>query len=282
MEIYVIDFYIRILEMHKLTILSWNTLFAGRDGKEGHRAAQQIQQINALNPDVFLMQEAKDFEENGFKSLFSLEQNIGMRGFMSVAPETGQNLIIFIRDPLVPVRFESNSSGFHHTLATLEVRLPGLEKNITFINTHMCPVSAAYRYREAAILALQSDGEKLTLIAGDFNSASPHDPEPNDWNSLPPQHQARYLSGNLKNIDQHVLAMLEKSGWTDIGHKLDPLKTPTVPTLNYLSSEFPTMRCDYFLASTALASGAAHYQVIRNDCTGGASDHYPILATFEV
>ena len=46
--------------------------------------------------------------------------------------------------------------------------------------------------------------------------------------------------------------------------------------------EFAVMRCDYVLASQALAAVAAPYQVIRNPVTDRASDHYPVLARFEV
>ncbi len=45
---------------------------------------------------------------------------------------------------------------------------------------------------------------------------------------------------------------------------------------------FATMRCDYFLASQALAAHAQSYEVIRNKASDMASDHYPVLATFEV
>jgi endonuclease/exonuclease/phosphatase family metal-dependent hydrolase len=42
------------------------------------------------------------------------------------------------------------------------------------------------------------------------------------------------------------------------------------------------MRCDYVMASKSLASHAASYEVIRTPPTDMASDHYPVLATFEV
>jgi exonuclease III len=46
--------------------------------------------------------------------------------------------------------------------------------------------------------------------------------------------------------------------------------------------EFAVMRCDYVLALQALAAVAASYQMIRNPMTDRASDHYPVLARFEV
>lgn len=266
----------------KLTVLTYNTLFAGHDGSDDRRAQAQIGLINELRPDVFLMQEAKGFEASGGAWLHALEQQIGMRGFLALAPRTGQNLAIFIREPLHAVGFEADGVHFHHATATLRVALPGSNQQITFISAHLCPNGPVVRLREAAYLAVQAAPDKLTLITGDFNSASPHDAEPADWPTLAAHHRARYLAADLKGIDRSVLSNLEAAGWVDLGHQLDPLKTPTVPTAAYRDVEFATMRCDYLLASKALAAHATSYQVIRNAVTDAASDHYPVLATFEV
>ena len=104
-----------------LTVLTYNTLFAGRDADDERRAQAQIGLITELNPDVFLMQEAKGFDANGGAWLYALEQKIGMRGFLAIAPRTGQNVAIFIREPLRPVNFEADGAHFHHALATLRV-----------------------------------------------------------------------------------------------------------------------------------------------------------------
>lgn len=268
--------------MSELTVLTYNTLFAGRDDGDDRRARAQIRLINDLRPDVFLMQEAKGLEANGGAWLHALEQQIRMRGFLAIAGRTGQNIAIFIREPLLPCSFDTDDVHFHHTLATLKVALPDNPVPITFISAHLCPKGRQIRRREAAHLAVEAAADRLALLAGDFNSASPHDPEPHDWDSLAPHHRSRYLADDLRGIDQSVLAHLEAAGWVDLGHRLDPAGTPTVPTAAYRHAEFATMRCDYLLASQALATRARNYQVIRNDITDTASDHYPVLATFEL
>jgi exodeoxyribonuclease-3 len=65
------------------------------------------------------MQEAKGFDAAGGTLLFALEARIGMRGFLAVAPRTGQNVAIFVRDPLIPLAFEADGNNFHHALAML-------------------------------------------------------------------------------------------------------------------------------------------------------------------
>ncbi len=263
----------------KLTVLTYNTLFGGRDGADDHRAQAQINLINELKPDVFLMQEAKGFDANGCAWLHELETGIGMRGFLAIAPRTGQNLAIFIREPLRPVSFEVDGANFHHALATLKAALPD-SRTVTFITAHLCPNGTAVRRREAAYLAVHAAPGNLTLITGDFNSASPHDPEPGGFDTLPTQHRARYLADDLRTADRSVLAHLEAAGWVDIGHALDGAGVPTVPTAGFIGTEFAVMRCDYLLASKALASKATSYKVIRTPVTDTASDHYPILAEF--
>lgn len=266
----------------KLTVLTYNTLFAGRDGSNEHRAQAQIGLINDVKPDVFLMQEAKGFDANGGAWLYALEQQIGMRGFLAIAPRTGQNVAVFIREPLRPVSFEADGAHFHHALATLKVALPDNDKQITFISAHLCPNGPEVRRREAAYLAVQAAPDKLTLLTGDFSSASPHDPEPEGFDILAAHHRARYLADDLRTADRSVLAHLEAAGWVDVGHARGGSSAPTVPTAGFTRTEFATMRCDYLLASQALAAHAQSYRVIRNEASDMASDHYPVLATFEV
>lgn len=265
-----------------LTVLTYNTLFAGLDGSDDTRARAQVELVNELRPDVFLMQEAKGFDANGGAWLYALEQRIDMRGFLAIAPRTGQNVAIFIRTPLRALSFEADGANFHHTLATLKVAVPGSELPVTFISAHLCPNGPEVRRREAAYLGVQAAPDRLTLITGDFNSASPHDPEPEDWTALAPHHRARYVADDLRGLDRSVLAHLEAAGWVDLGHRFDAAATPTVPTAGYRDVEFATMRCDYLLASHALAAKARSYQVIRNAITDAASDHYPVLAIFEL
>lgn len=263
----------------KLTVLTYNTLFGGRDGSDDRRARTQIDLINELKPDVFLMQEAKVFDANGGCWLYALESGINMRGFLAVAPRTGQNVAIFIRQPLRPVSFDVDGANFHHTLATLKVALPD-GRNVTFMSVHLCPNGPVVRRRETAYLAVHAAPEDLTLIAGDFNSASPHDPEPEGFDVLAAHHRARYLADDLRTADRSVLAHLEGAGWVDVGYALGGSNVPTVPTAGFTGTEFAVMRCDYILASKSLAAQAMTYKVIRNPTTDMASDHYPVLAEF--
>lgn len=266
----------------KLSVLTYNTLFAGQDGDDDRRMTTQVALIDDLAPDIFLMQEASGFDAGGHARLHAFETRIGMRGFLAVAPRTGQNTAIFIREPLKPISFESDGANFHHALATLTVALPGTERPLTLMSAHLCPNGADIRRREAAHLAVNAGPDRLALPAGDFNSLSPRDPEPADFADLPPHHRSRYLADDLVTADRSVIAKLEAAGWVDVGHRLGASAVPTVPATGFAGTEFATMRCDFVLTTQAMAGGAASYEVVRAPVTDIASDHYPILASFEI
>lgn len=247
----------------KLTALTYNTLFAGRGG-------------------AFLMQEAKNFDAGGGALLHAYEAKIGMQGFLAIAPRTAQNVAIYIRDPPMPLSFEADGANFHHALASLHVSLPDDHHPLMFISAHLCPNGAVIRRREAAYVAVQASPDSLALLAGDFNSAWPHDPNPQGFEVLPAHYRARYLASDFRTADRSVLAHLEAAGWVDIGHALDNTIAPTVPTAGFADTEFATMRCDYEMAMRDLAAYARSYEVIRTPETDMASDHYPVLATFKI
>lgn len=265
----------------QLKVLTYNTLFAGRDGTDARRAATQIDLLRELEPDVFLMQEARGFDANGGSWLYDMEHLLQMRGFLALAPRTRQHLAIFIRHPLRPLSFERDPFNFHHSVASLKVALPGIEQPLNLTSVHLCPNGVDVRRREAAYLAVQAIPGEYRLLAGDFNSASPHDPEPQGLDLLAAHYRIRYASDG-RHADRTVLAMLETAGWVDVGHLLQSEPIATVPTASFTDAEFAQMRCDYILATPALASRAVSYQVIRTPATGSASDHYPVLATFEL
>ena len=264
----------------RLKLLSYNTLFGGFDGNQRHRADAQIRIITDIQPDILFIQEAKGFDQNGHHYLFELERTLDMRAFLAKAPVTGQNIAIFIREPITTVSLTIDDVHFHHVMISLKVHLPTVNQFLSLTAVHLCPISAELRRKEVAYLANTLRNEELMLIAGDFNSMSPHDPEPQDWQSLPSYHRSRYFADDLQGIDRSVLSYLEAAGWVDVGHTFDPAKTATVPTKAYQDAEFPTMRCDHVLVSKSLFSHVSSYAVIRDETTDFASDHYPILTTF--
>lgn len=262
-----------------MKVMSWNTLYGGLDGDDDRRFRLQAEVIRTLKPDVLLLQEAKRFEADGSRRLFEVEQAIGMRGFLALVPHTGQNTAVFACPDVEPVSFSSDSVHFHHAAAMATLRVPGFARPITFISVHLCPVGVPMRLIEAANLVPSAAPKGWVLVAGDFNSISPHDAEP-DWGELSFHHRARYTGPDGKMVDRRVLETLEGAGYVDLAYKLGEHATPTVPGAAFPHAEFVPFRADYFLASAALSHCIKSYSVIRDERTDQASDHYPIVAKF--
>jgi exodeoxyribonuclease-3 len=266
---------------NSMKVMSYNTLFGGWDGDDDRRFKLQREVIAETHPDILLLQECKHFDFNGNRRLYQVEEALGMRGFLAVTPRTGQNTAVLVRSGIKPVAFQSDADHFHHVAAIVTLEVPSFDQPITFVSVHLCPNGPHVRLVEAAYLVNYADPNRWTLVAGDFNSVSPLDPEPSDWDSLPKHHRARYLSADGKASDRSVLQSLYSAGYVDIAGRLKRNLDSTVPGAAFKNTEFVPFRSDYFLASDVLAEKAVSYAVIKNDKTAAASDHYPIVAEFQ-
>ena len=264
-----------------MRVMSYNMLLGGWDGDDNRRFRLQCEVVAETQPDILLLQEGKQFDLNGGRRLYEVEEALGMRAFLASAPRTGQNTAILVRPGIKPVAFETDGHHFHHAAAIATLRVPGFDQPITFISVHLCPNGPQVRLVEAAYLVNYAAPNRLRLVAGDFNSVSPLDPEPSDWESLPKHHRARYLSADGKASDRSVLQSLYSAGYVDIAARFKRNLEPTVPGAAFQGTEFVSFRSDYFLASDALAQKAVSYKVLKNDTTAAASDHYPIVAEFQ-
>lgn len=192
----------------QLTVLTYNTLFAGRDGADDRRAQAQIGLINELKPDVFLMQEAKGFDANGGVWLYALEGAHRNARFPRCRPAHRATRRHLHSRAAAPDKLRGRWRPFPPRPRQLKAALPDTDQQITFVSAHLCPNGAKVRRREAAYLAVQAAPDRLTLLTGDFNSASPHDSEPAGLDALPAHHRVRYLADDLRTADRSALARL--------------------------------------------------------------------------
>ncbi len=264
-----------------MKVMSYNTLFGGFDGNDGKRFDAQMQLISEVQPDILLVQELKGYTGDGMKRLFKMEERINMRGFIAPALHTGQNTGVFVRPSLKPVSVEIDSEHFHHAVVMATLIIPGSAKQLTVISAHLCPFGPQVRMREAAYLVNYADESAYTLVAGDFNSVSSHDPDPSGLAELPSRFRARYVTSD-GTTDRSVLKAFYQAGFVDIAFMFGKHIEPTVPATNFKGTEFVPFRSDYILATKALSETAASYSVIKNLLTDMASDHYPVLGEFKL
>jgi endonuclease/exonuclease/phosphatase family metal-dependent hydrolase len=263
-----------------MKIMTWNTLFGGFDGSDDRRYQLILEVVRNERPDVLLLQELKGYDANGGSRLFQTEQALGMRGLIGLAPHTGQHTAVFFKPGIEPVSFEVDAVHFHHAASIAKLQLPGVEEPITFASVHLCPNSPRVRWREAGYLVNLADPSRLALVAGDFNSVSPHDPEPIGWANLAAHYRSRYVLPGSETADRETLATFYHHGFIDVAHRLGRTAESTAPCKAFLASEFIPFRCDHMVTTPRLAGKALDYRVIKNAHTDSASDHYPIVVEF--
>jgi endonuclease/exonuclease/phosphatase family metal-dependent hydrolase len=266
----------------RLRIATYNVLNGGHDGADPRRLERALAVLVRAEADIVLLQEARGFERDGSRLLFDAERQLGMRGQLAGAPHTGQHTAVFTAPTLTLRSFVSDSVHFHHAAAVAEVSLPDSGQELTVASVHLSPTSPHARLAEAGHLAALAAPDRRAIIGGDFNSPGPTDPEPPDWDRLPPHFRVRYLDDQGATSDRRALALLAAAGFTDIGEELGARAEATVPTAGFPASEFVPFRSDHVLVGPALAGRAISHAVLRDDITDHASDHYPVVVELDL
>lgn len=262
-----------------MRIVSYNILEGGF-GKKGERLDQIIDLVKDLSPDILGIAEAKGWGNAGQKTLYRVEQALGMRGFLG-GSTTGFNTAIFIKPPLHPIRFESDTQNFYHGMSWLTFEKPNSAPwNAAVV--HLDPFSPDARRIETSHLVARVRAKGRTLIMGDFNSPSAFDVDKGIVNKktmedLPARYRLRY---GWWEADGSALANVERAGFVDLYRRLEE-EDPgyTVPT--EMGNNEGGMRLDYIFASDDIAQKATACTIVKNKISALASDHYPLMADID-
>lgn len=267
---------------HSLRVMTYNILNGGQDNHEHERFGRILSLIAEQCPHVLVLQEAMYFDQQGGKLLHEAERSLGLRGFLANA-SSGQHVAIFVHPALLVYSYEIDSLHFHHALARLRLLLPDGE-HFTVLGAHLCPHGSLNRLSEVQrIVNYARQGEKVVL-AGDLNNLDHYRDHSLTIASLPDHYRARHLlPGKSLEVDTRVTKTIEAVGFIDIARKFHSDDLPTAPTsLNTAGAEFDNMRVDYIYATPPLAELATGCTVVRSDETNSASDHYPVVADFDI
>jgi exonuclease III len=261
--------------------MTWNTLFAGFDGSDDKRRRLQFEVIREINPDILLLQEARNFQTDDNRLLMETEIALGMRGVLGIAPKTGQNVAVFYRNDIELVSRQVDDIHFYNVACIVEFKIPEIDAVVTMSNVHLCHSQPNIRWDEARVLSQYADSSKLVLLAGDFNAVSLYDAEPLGWKTLPAHFKERHFLPGAALADRETMAILDRAGFVDIAYHFKKNNENTVPCMGTAKSEFVPFRCDYVLATPKLAAKVKSYTVIKDQTTDIASDHYPIVVEFK-
>jgi endonuclease/exonuclease/phosphatase family metal-dependent hydrolase len=264
-----------------MRVMTWNLFNGGQDAPDRGRLARIVDIVRRAQPHVAVFQEARDFHVGGQRLLHQLEEDLDMRGFLAVAA-SGYHLAAYVQRSRDVTYCEFDAEHFHHALLRLGVTLiDGSQMHV--LGAHLHPRGSATRLAEAQRVVNLVPAADRTVVVGDLNSLDHHRDHTQLLAELPPEYRARYtLGGDDTVADTRVTQTLEAAGLVDLGYHLAE-DGDTFPTgLDDLSREVAKMRLDYIYASEELAALAVDIRVITSPEIKRASDHYPVVADFDL
>jgi endonuclease/exonuclease/phosphatase family metal-dependent hydrolase len=237
--------------------------------------------VRAANPDVLGITEANGFEDG--KRMRAAEGAFGLKGILGRA-ETGFHVALFVKPGMTVEASGAEFYPFFHAAHWARIRLDK-DRSFTAVVAHLNPFSPNQRLAEVRVLCRHAVPGERALVMGDFNCMAPGDEIDASVLALPRNILARFVkeAGDPVEFDRREIALAEWAGFVDVYRKLHPKKPGwTLMTTRFAAALRSRMRLDYMLATPRLAQRAASAEVIETDESRRASDHYPLMATFNL
>ncbi|MEM1296141.1 MAG: endonuclease/exonuclease/phosphatase family protein [Verrucomicrobiota bacterium] len=237
--------------------------------------------MKAQDADVVLLQELNKYTPE------MLEEDAKFWGHPHtiLLKEDGFPTGITSRYPIEDI--QKTLEGFHHGLIRAKI------KDIYFYCIHLHPGNWEVRNREINLILEEIKGlpEGADIIlAGDFNTFSPHDETYYSHGLLEPFFEKLDENPNAKNLrdsklDYSVLQILMDAGFTDLEalmRKDDYQFTGSFPTLIEKPGEHGELRrLDYVFTNSELTHRVRSASIIADETTQVLSDHLPVIVDFE-
>ncbi len=274
-----------------LRVLTYNLLEGGRDRTMGDRTEPIVEAMRELTPDVAAFIEANGFDQAERRRVF--EDATKMQAFVTPAG-SGFHVAILVANGLEVESHGPEHGKFFHAAGSVVIDLPGkavkgsstVARRLTVVAAHLDPFSPEARLAEARILARHANPQERVLLMGDFNELPPEDAADPSIRQLPRRILARHVGVPVQGdgaIDTRAHDLLRWAGFQDVYRKLNARKPGwTLLTTRFAAELRSRMRIDFIYATEKLASKATRCEVIESDATRRASDHYPIVAEFDV
>jgi endonuclease/exonuclease/phosphatase family metal-dependent hydrolase len=263
--------------MQKLRVMTYNIF----EGAAGERLGILASVVKSAQPDVLGVTEANGFDDA--KRLAEVEKALGMKGHI-IKAHTGFHVGLFTTEKWKVEAHGHEFAPFFHAAMWGRIRIDA-SRTLTVVVAHLNPFSPAARLDEIRALCRHAIPGERVVVMGDFNCMSPGDPIDESVMELPKSILARFVKegADPAEFDRREIALLEWTGFVDVYRKLNPKKPGwTLMTTRFGASLRSRMRIDYLFASPRFAQRAVEADVIESDESRRASDHYPLVATFDL
>lgn len=262
-----------------LRVLAYNVWYGFT--KVPDRKPLWLEWMKAQEADVVLLQELNQYTPEKL----SEDAKSWNHPHTVLLKEKGFPTGITSRYPLEDV--QKTLEGFHHGLIRAKIQ------GIYYYCIHLHPSNWEVRTREIKLIV--KDIKRLPegadiILAGDFNTFSPHDKEFYSHGLLEPffaKLDERDKALNLRNgqLDYSVLQTLMDAGFTDLEALLrteDYTFTGSFPTLIEKQGEHGDLRrLDYVFTNSKLTRQVRRASVVADKTTQILSDHLPVIVDFQ-
>ncbi|HEX8030971.1 MAG TPA: endonuclease/exonuclease/phosphatase family protein [Vicinamibacterales bacterium] len=223
--------------------------------------------INAVAPDLVLLQEATDAE--------TVETIAAATGMAEGRTFQRQSLGFLSRKPVASCQWIRPRISRH---AFVEV-VPAGEKLCVF-GVHLAAVHAAWTEHRrvfelrALLKSVERHRDRFHVLAGDFNTIAPG--EEFELSRLPLRYRPFvWLSGG--RVRWQTIKTVLNAGYVDAFRS----KNPDDPGLTLPTSN-PHIRLDYIFVPETQAGRVLACDVVKNPEAVGASDHFPVVADLKL
>lgn len=274
-------------QVKDLKIMSYN-IWNGFDwGKDEERRDALTSWISSKEPDIVALQELCGYTE---------------QKLLEDAKKWGHKYVIILKTGGYPVGLTSSKP-----IVLKEKVMEDLWHGMLHCKTwgidifvvHLSPADRDFRYKEAGIISekIKVVKNEYYVVLGDFNAHSPFDGDVDlNFPKLLEKRQQSDLKNEKHNNlmdgqhDYSVMSTFLSIPLIDVIHRyVIPEERFTFPGKALIGIwqtaeqvEENKGRIDYIMASRALAKTANNGFIFNGDDTGMLSDHYPIMAEFQL
>ncbi len=152
--------------------------------------------------------------------------------------------------------------------------------DVSFVGTHLVPDTERKRLPELDLIFSQQSRYQHKVLMGDMNSLSLHDGYKADRIKKFNKIQIRKFTENGK-LCYNAVKKIEAASYRDTAVLLKKNHIYTAPTSIVEDKAHSDMRLDYIFVSPSLVGYIKSYEVVKNNVTEKASDHYPVTVTLK-
>lgn len=250
-----------------MKLMTYNIFDGGKD-----RLPIVIEAIKRESPDYLTINEANGFNDNGNEILKRVSREISLPYCdISLSGEYDYHVAIFSKYPFKSVQ---KLKPLTRACLVVEIQLDlGL---LSIASFHLAPYEENLRFPEIDLILKFLKGQKSSILMGDMNSLSKADEYSleiiKDFNDIQIK---KYTTDGKLRFD--VINKISLAGYYDSALHSKKNKITTVPTTLNEDKAHGQMRLDYIFLSKSLLPHLSGYEVVKNELTDKASDHYPVM-----